>query len=227
MGNAVAIDRDFPVLHRIFDLLRQAPLAHRLPRTVHSPDAPVVCSRPRRVIIEIRELGRIRIDAMDGGREAVEVFGILRRDFDLIARGSRISCVGINRIQKHAAISLAIGIVRDGCIPPAPCECACDICRLRKMRHRMPVQVIRTHAVEKRLLGRQLGHIEHETSCIHLGIPVHRRGGWGIILQIFRDFRENLHLISDSVQILRPDQVAVVPRLHPRRLRRADFTAAK
>ena len=75
--NAVAIDSHLPMLHRIFDLLRQAPLTHGLPCAVHSPDAPVVRPRPRSVIVEVGELGRIRIDAMDGGREAMEIFRIL------------------------------------------------------------------------------------------------------------------------------------------------------
>ena len=215
------------MLHRIFDLLRKAPLTHGLPRTVHSPDAPVVCPRPRRVIIEIRELGRIRIDAMDGGREAVEVFRILRRDFDLIARSIRISCVGIDRIEKDAAISLAIGIVRDGRIALRLEKCALHICRLRIGTDRMPIQIVRPYTIKKRLLCLQLSHVQHEAIRVYVGIPVNRGGCRSIRSQVFGELFENLHLASDGIQILRPGKAAVWPFLLFFHLRGADFTAVK
>ena len=154
----------------------------------------------------------------------MEVFRILRRDFDLIARSIRISCVGIDRIEKDAAISLAIGIVRDGRIALRLEKCALHICRLRIEADRMPIQIVRPYTIKKRLLCLQLSHVQHEAIRVYVGIPVNRGGGRSIRSQVFGDLFENLHLTSDGIQILRPDKVAIVPRLHPRRLRRADFT---
>ena len=91
----------------------------------------------------------------------------------------------------------------------------------------MPIQIVRPHAIEKRLLCLPLSHVQHEAIRVYMGIPVNRIGYRSIRSQVFGDLFENLHLASDGIQILRPGQAAVRPFLLFDHLRGADFLTVK
>ena len=214
MGNAVPVDShpDFPG-RQGGELLGQAPLAHRIPLFVHTPDPPVIGPHPRCLVIQVRKRGNLGKDPIPGRRGPFRILWHPVRHFHFVLDCSRVPGIGIDRIEQQGTIGILHPAPRHRGIPIHFPEAAPNSRWLGIIPQRLAIQIKSPDPVIQdagRLFLPKFLHRQQGLGGIDPAVPVQgmvRRLGR---IQIQGDAVQHLQFIPDSIQLFRPVEQAQI-----------------
>ena len=207
LGDAVSVDAHIEMFLRICpNLFRHTPDTYGVPVFIESPDPPVEGANPGIVIVHIGQARYLGEYPVFRRCRAFRIFRVGAGHFHFILRSSRISCIGIDGIEKGGPVARPIHIgVR--CIPGNRFHGTSHFHGRRKGTHTFPVRIDRPDPPVQGLrpLG-ELGKVYQHLIGINPLVIVQMIFQGLVPVQVCREAPENFHLIPHGLRIILPGQ---------------------